>query len=591
MTEARARRSQPTRKRGGRPRNAGNLAANVLAALAALAIVWIGSVASAAVADRTPTPAPVKYFIVSARGNGPASLFEIAARTLGDGSRFMQIFRLNKGRLQPNGGRMENPRIIEPGWVLQLPPGASGPGVHFGPLPRPKPSASAAPPSQPPSRPGGASSSSPVDLFVTILAFVIAGALAVVGARLVWRPRMGRRRRAAERGREHRYDRVGHPRTSAKAPSIPADVTNPADWSRSSSISAPADWPADHPSRPQQAVDYRDWPADHPSRPQQAVDYRRQPYPGPADPGGWAGPGQLVPATPAGFGDAPLNRPGPAPLPRHSRTSPPSFAPAYGRAAEARAEDLEPTDALRVASLLLAEAEAEAVRIRAEATAFRERATTQAVSVREAAEREAEKLRASLHALSAELNEVAAFVTRKLEVPAESWASTQADAAGPESWSQAMPATPARTAAADRLRAVPPVSEPKARTATKPDDAPSRERRTRRHTSPGSAPKTSPAAKPGQRPRQLRAARIVVAAFIGLSFLSVATGTAEIFLHGFPFFAFRSAGTGSTPSNGRQEDQGPGQPDAPGARHHTAPRHHQDHQQRSARRHAGGSTH
>ncbi len=643
MTDARAHRSQPTHECDGRSRVSGSLAVRVLAALALLAVIWIGSPAGAAVADRTSTPAPVKYFVVSAGGNGPATLSEIAAQTLGQSSRFWQIYRLNKGRLQPNGGRLENPGVIEPGWVLELPPDASGPGVHFGPLPQPTPTASAAPPSRPPSRPGAASSSSSsaVDVLVSLLALVIAAALAVVGARRVRRPRRGRRR-ADERRRERRPARVGQPRTPAAAPSVPADTAAPADLFSPSSMATPADWPADHPSRPQRAVDYRDWPADHPSRPQravdyrdwpadhpsrpqravdyrdwpadhpsrpqravdyrdwpadhpsrpqQAVDYRRWPDAGSAGPAGWIGPGLPVPAAPLGSSNAALNQPGPAPQPRRSPTSPTSSAPAYGQAAEARAEDLRHSDALRVASLLLSEAEAEADRIRAEAAAYREQAAMQATSVREAAEQEAEKLRASLQAMSAELGQVAAFVTRTLEFPAEPGTPSRPGAAGPESRVQAAPSTPARTAAGGRPGATPRASAPEARTTTKPDNIPGRDRGTRRRTSPGSAPKAFPAAKPGERPRQLRAARIVVAAFIGLSLLSAATGTTEMILHGFPFFVFRSAGTGGTPGTGRQEDQGPGQPDAPGARHHTVPRHHHNDHRPAARSHAGGSTH
>jgi hypothetical protein len=63
------------------------------------------------------------------------TLYSIAAATLGNGSLFMEIFNLNKGRLQPNGQRLEDPHSVEPGWILLLPPGASGPGVHLGPLP------------------------------------------------------------------------------------------------------------------------------------------------------------------------------------------------------------------------------------------------------------------------------------------------------------------------------------------------------------------------------------------------------------------------------------------------------------------------
>ena len=63
------------------------------------------------------------------------TLYAIALRTLGNGSRFQEIFDLNKGRAQPSGGRLEDPQSIHAGWVLQLPPDASGPGVHIGGLP------------------------------------------------------------------------------------------------------------------------------------------------------------------------------------------------------------------------------------------------------------------------------------------------------------------------------------------------------------------------------------------------------------------------------------------------------------------------
>jgi hypothetical protein len=70
------------------------------------------------------------------------------------------------------------------------------------------------------------------------------------------------------------------------------------------------------------------------------------------------------------------------------------------------------------------------------------------------------------------------------------------------------------------------------------------------------------------------------------------SGTTEVFLHGFSFFVFRSAGTGAT-HGGLEENQGPGQPDAPGAHHrHSGSRHHQkDHRGRPGKQHAGGSAH
>ena len=257
------------------------LAVRMLVALGLLAIVVTGSASAAFAADQSPTPAQVKYYIVPPAGRGPATLFEIAAQTLGNGNRFWQIYRLNKGRLQPDGRRLENPKIIEPGWVLELPAYASGPGVHVGPLPQPSPSASTGPTSgqsRPPRPSGHASSSSPASA-VIIAGFVLAmiGALAVVGA-LLGRSRTSRHRRVTDRGR----GRLAHPRTQEKLP-LP-DAIDPMDWSWPSSVLTPADLPADHPSRPQPAVDYRDWPADHPSRPQPAVDYRDWPADHPSRP-------------------------------------------------------------------------------------------------------------------------------------------------------------------------------------------------------------------------------------------------------------------------------------------------------------------
>ena len=54
----------------------------------------------------------------------------------------------------------------------------------------------------------------------------------------------------------------------------------------------------------------------------------------------------------------------------------------------------------------------------------------------------------------------------------------------------------------------------------------------------------------------------------GMVLFAVTAGSTEIALHGFSFFVFRAAGTGSTPDSGLKEDQGPGQPDAPGTHRH-----------------------
>ncbi|GAA5120993.1 hypothetical protein [Haloechinothrix salitolerans] len=49
------------------------------------------------------------------------SLWRIAARALDDGRRWIEIFRLNRGRPQPDGGALTDPHLIRPGWVLRLP--------------------------------------------------------------------------------------------------------------------------------------------------------------------------------------------------------------------------------------------------------------------------------------------------------------------------------------------------------------------------------------------------------------------------------------------------------------------------------------
>ncbi len=48
-------------------------------------------------------------------------LWDIARRVYGDGSRFVDIVETNRGRLMPDGERFDDPRLIQPGWVLRLP--------------------------------------------------------------------------------------------------------------------------------------------------------------------------------------------------------------------------------------------------------------------------------------------------------------------------------------------------------------------------------------------------------------------------------------------------------------------------------------
>jgi hypothetical protein len=78
----------------------------------------------------------VKYYVMKASPDGePEFLFQIAERYLGDGNRYKEIFELNKGRVQPDGGTLTDEETVLPGWVMQLPEDAEGEGIEVGVLP------------------------------------------------------------------------------------------------------------------------------------------------------------------------------------------------------------------------------------------------------------------------------------------------------------------------------------------------------------------------------------------------------------------------------------------------------------------------
>jgi hypothetical protein len=184
-----------------------------------------------------------------------------------------------------------------------------------------------------------------------------------------------------------------------------------------------------------------------------------------------------------------------------------------------------------------------------EAAAIRQQASDQAAAIREAAERDAAELRAAVLSMSGDLSRVAAYVTENLAVPA-------------------MPATrPARPAASPvTLPAQAPAASPAAPAARPAKPA-------ARPIKPAAKP-AKPTGKAAGRPRQYFAMRLSRLAVAAMVLFAVTAGSTEIALHGFSFFVFRAAGTGSTPDSGLKEDQGPGQPDAPGThRHLTVPQH------------------
>ncbi len=75
------------------------------------------------------------------------SLWGIAERQLGDGQRYREVYQLNAGRAQDVGGRLADPEVILPGWVLRM-PAAGSPG-H---VPAHKPEVGSTSPHSPPTR-------------------------------------------------------------------------------------------------------------------------------------------------------------------------------------------------------------------------------------------------------------------------------------------------------------------------------------------------------------------------------------------------------------------------------------------------------
>ena len=164
-----------------------------------------------------------------------------------------------------------------------------------------------------------------------------------------------------------------------------------------------------------------------------------------------------------------------------------------------------------------------------EAAKLVQQAADQAAATLAAAELQAAKIRAGILKLSADLGGVATSFTEGLLSPAK-------PATKPAAKSAPKPAARSATAPA-----------------TKPGVSPRRIK-----------PETQAAGQ--TKNRQVSAARKVTAALVALTLAGVATGATELVLHGPAFFVFRANGAGAS-QTGPEEDQGPGQPNAPGAHH------------------------
>jgi hypothetical protein len=207
-----------------------------------------------------------------------------------------------------------------------------------------------------------------------------------------------------------------------------------------------------------------------------------------------------------------------------------------------------------------------------EAAKVVQQAADQAAATLADAELQAARIRAGILKLSADLGGVATSFTEGLLSPAKPATKPTAD---PPAKLRAQRAQAAPGVAA------PPATKPAARQATQPAARQATQPAARPAPKPATRSATAPVTKPGVSPRRIKpetqaagqtknrqvsAARKMTAALVALTLAGVATGATELVLHGPAFFVFRANGAGAS-QTGPEEDQGPGQPNAPGAHH------------------------
>ena len=131
----------------------------------------------------------LKWYQVKPEFEGqPEFLYAIAARFLGNGDRWPEIFELTKGRTQPDGGSLSDPAVVTPGWYLILPAEAEGDGVQTGPSPLDTPAAAASSAPLGPATPAGSTAApAPASGSSAPIVWIAAGVVALLAvAAGVW---------------------------------------------------------------------------------------------------------------------------------------------------------------------------------------------------------------------------------------------------------------------------------------------------------------------------------------------------------------------------------------------------------------------
>jgi hypothetical protein len=78
-----------------------------------------------AVHDTAPGSAGIECRVLPPQGRHHDTLWDIASRHLGDGTRWREIYALNAGRRMPDGQHLTQASLIRPGWILRLPADAT----------------------------------------------------------------------------------------------------------------------------------------------------------------------------------------------------------------------------------------------------------------------------------------------------------------------------------------------------------------------------------------------------------------------------------------------------------------------------------